>query len=203
MQINPADATRPDGPYRPASAGAWGLIALVYVLGTLILLMPLILIVVTAFREGVGAYLENILEPNTLHAIWLTVLVAVSGWLLMAAFAATSVGRHLEKTIVRPVAYGLRHVLGNGPRRDPRLKIFALDDASTNALKDDHLSLAGWQDVVKNVSARHPQVIIVAGASPARLAARFGETCGLSRSTSCERYCDQLQSSDGRNRPRI
>ena len=77
MQTNPADALRADGPRRPASAGAWALIALVYVLGTLILLMPLVLIVVTAFREGVGAYFENILEPNTLHAIWLTILATI------------------------------------------------------------------------------------------------------------------------------
>ena len=77
MQTNPADARRPDGPRRPASASAWSLILLVYVLGTLILLMPLVLIVVTAFREGIGAYFANILEPNTLHAIWLTILATV------------------------------------------------------------------------------------------------------------------------------
>jgi sulfate/thiosulfate transport system permease protein len=77
MQTNPADAARPDGPHKPQSAAAWSLIVAVYVLGTLILLMPLLLIVVTAFRNGIGAYVDNVIAPDTLHAIWLTVLTAI------------------------------------------------------------------------------------------------------------------------------
>ena len=43
----------------------------------LILVVPLLLIFATALREGIGAYFSNILEPNTLHAVGLTVLAAI------------------------------------------------------------------------------------------------------------------------------
>lgn len=77
MQTNPADATLPADPRRPQSAVAWGLIALAYLMAGAVLLVPLLLIVVTGFREGVGVYLANIVEPDTLHAIMLTVLAAI------------------------------------------------------------------------------------------------------------------------------
>lgn len=77
MQTNPADATLPADPRRPQSAVAWGLIVLAYVMAGAVLLVPLLLIVVTGFREGVGVYLANIVEPDTLHAIMLTVLAAI------------------------------------------------------------------------------------------------------------------------------
>jgi sulfate transport system permease protein len=77
MQTNPADATLPADPRRPQSLVAWGLIALAYVMAGAVLLVPLLLIVVTGFREGVGVYLANIVEPDTLHAIMLTVLAAI------------------------------------------------------------------------------------------------------------------------------
>lgn len=53
------------------------LIALAFGLAALTLVVPLALIFAFAFREGVGAYIANILEPNTLHAVWLTVLAAL------------------------------------------------------------------------------------------------------------------------------
>lgn len=77
MQTNPADATLPADPRRPQSAVAWGLIALAYLMAGAVLLVPPLLIVVTGFREGVGVYLANIVEPDTLHAIMLTVLAAI------------------------------------------------------------------------------------------------------------------------------
>ena len=77
MQINPADASLPADPRRPNSAVAWGLIGLAYLMAGAVLLVPLLLIVVTGFREGVGVYLANIVEPETLHAIFLTVLAAI------------------------------------------------------------------------------------------------------------------------------
>jgi len=77
MQTNPADASLPADPRRPQSAVAWGLIGLAYLMAGAVLLVPLLLIVVTGFREGVGVYLANIVEPETLHAIFLTVLAAI------------------------------------------------------------------------------------------------------------------------------
>lgn len=76
MQTNPAD-TRVSHAQPPRSLGAWSLIGLVYVLGVLILAMPVLLILVTAFRSGVGAYVAAILKPDTVHAIWLTALTAL------------------------------------------------------------------------------------------------------------------------------
>jgi len=52
-------------------------IALAFVLSALLLLVPLALIFAYALREGWGAYVTNILEPTTLHAIGLTVLASV------------------------------------------------------------------------------------------------------------------------------
>jgi sulfate/thiosulfate transport system permease protein len=52
-------------------------IALALVLSALVLVVPLALIFAFAFRAGIGAYVANIIEPNTLHAIGLTVLTAI------------------------------------------------------------------------------------------------------------------------------
>ncbi|RYE08561.1 MAG: sulfate ABC transporter permease subunit CysW [Hyphomicrobiales bacterium] len=65
------------GAQKPRSAAAWSLIGLVYVLGALVLAMPLVLIIATGFRNGLAAWLASNLEPDTLHAIWLTVLTAI------------------------------------------------------------------------------------------------------------------------------
>lgn len=53
------------------------LIALAFLFAIALLIVPLALIFTYALREGLGAYVANIIEPNTLHAIWLTVLTAV------------------------------------------------------------------------------------------------------------------------------
>ncbi|RUT28575.1 sulfate ABC transporter permease subunit CysW [Arsenicitalea aurantiaca] len=53
------------------------LIALAFVLSALVLVVPVALIFAFALREGFGTYFANILEPNTRHAIWLTVLTAL------------------------------------------------------------------------------------------------------------------------------
>lgn len=77
MQTRVAEAPRPDRPHHPKSRAGWVLVGLAYLLSILILAMPLVFILVTAFRNGVGSYLANILEPDTLHAIGLTVLAAI------------------------------------------------------------------------------------------------------------------------------
>lgn len=53
------------------------LITLAIILAVIVLVVPLALIFAFALREGLGVYVANILEPNTLHAIWLTVLTAL------------------------------------------------------------------------------------------------------------------------------
>lgn len=65
-------------PGRPArSGGARLLVALAVVLTVLIVVAPLTYIFVRAFSEGWQVYAANITDPDTLHAIWLTSLIAV------------------------------------------------------------------------------------------------------------------------------
>ena len=59
------------------SPGEIALITLAIILALFVLVVPLALIFSFALREGLDVYLANILEPNTLHAIWLTVLTAL------------------------------------------------------------------------------------------------------------------------------
>ena len=61
----------------PRTLPAKLLISLALVLSVLVLVVPLLLIFAFALREGIGVYFSNILEPNTRHAILLTVLTAL------------------------------------------------------------------------------------------------------------------------------
>lgn len=96
--IAPGDTTHHRSPGRPArSAGARALIALAVLLTLLIVVAPLAYIFVQAFSEGWRVYAANILDPATLHAIWLTSLVAVIVVPLNIAFgiaAAWAVAKH-------------------------------------------------------------------------------------------------------------
>ena len=53
------------------------LIGAAVVLTAIMVVVPLVYIFVQALSAGSGAYVSNILDPGTLHAIWLTTLVAV------------------------------------------------------------------------------------------------------------------------------
>jgi len=53
------------------------LIGLALVLSAFVLVVPVALIFTFALRSGVGAYFANILEPGTLHAVFLTVLASI------------------------------------------------------------------------------------------------------------------------------
>lgn len=50
-----------------------------FVLGVtmLAIVAPIVVILVQAFAAGIGVYVNNIVSPDTLHAIWLTALVAI------------------------------------------------------------------------------------------------------------------------------
>ncbi|KKB85852.1 sulfate ABC transporter permease [Devosia limi DSM 17137] len=63
--------------HRTRSRAERVLIATALAGSVLILVVPLLLIFATALREGLGAYFSNIFEPNTLHAIGLTVLASL------------------------------------------------------------------------------------------------------------------------------
>lgn len=53
------------------------LIGLAFLLAALLLVLPVIVIFVEALALGIGAYLDAIFEPSTLHAVWLTLLAAI------------------------------------------------------------------------------------------------------------------------------
>ncbi|KFL31813.1 sulfate ABC transporter permease [Devosia riboflavina] len=59
------------------SAGANVLIGLSFLFAAAALVVPLALIFSFALREGVGAYFDAILKPDTLHAVFLTVITAI------------------------------------------------------------------------------------------------------------------------------
>lgn len=52
-------------------------LAIVFVLTLLVLVAPLALIVSSALSQGIGAFLTNLTDPGTLHAIMLTVITAL------------------------------------------------------------------------------------------------------------------------------
>ena len=116
--------------------GKWFLIGTGMLVSTFILLVPMIYIFVQAFSKGLMPVLQNLADPDMLHAIWLTVLIAliavpvnlVFGVLL--AWLVTRFnfpGRQLLLTLldipfaVSPVVAGLIYLLfygSNGPLGD-------------------------------------------------------------------------------------
>ena len=58
--------------------GKWFLIGTGMLVSAFILLVPMIYIFVQAFSKGLMPVLQNLADPDMLHAIWLTVLIALS-----------------------------------------------------------------------------------------------------------------------------
>jgi len=113
--------------------GKWLLISLGVLLSLLLLAVPLAAIFAAAFSEGLMATLENLGDADMLHAIWLTVLVALIAVPVNLVFGTllawlvtrfTFPGRQLLLTLfdipfaVSPVVAGLMYLLFwgvNGP----------------------------------------------------------------------------------------
>lgn len=113
--------------------GKWLLIAIGVLFSILLLVVPMVMIFIEAFSSGAGAVWQNLSNPDMLHAIWLTVLVAlitVPVNLLFGTLLAwlvtrfTFPGRQLLLTLfdmpfaVSPVVAGLLYLLfygSNGP----------------------------------------------------------------------------------------
>ncbi|QKJ58259.1 sulfate/thiosulfate ABC transporter permease CysW [Serratia fonticola] len=129
-----ADVTALNGAERPrVNWGKWTLIAIGALFSILLLVVPMVMIFIEAFSSGVGAVWHNLSNPDMLHAIWLTVLVAlitvpvnlVFGTLLAWLVTRfTFPGRQLLLTLfdmpfaVSPVVAGLLYLLfygTNGP----------------------------------------------------------------------------------------
>ncbi|AYM91360.1 sulfate/thiosulfate ABC transporter permease CysW [Serratia sp. 3ACOL1] len=129
-----ADVTALNGAERPrVNWGKWTLITIGALFSILLLVVPMVMIFIEAFSSGVGAVWHNLSDPDMLHAIWLTVLVAlitvpvnlVFGTLLAWLVTRfTFPGRQLLLTLfdmpfaVSPVVAGLLYLLfygTNGP----------------------------------------------------------------------------------------
>ncbi|CNK47740.1 Sulfate transport system permease protein cysW [Yersinia aldovae ATCC 35236] len=125
-----ADITEFNGVARPpVNWGKWTLIAIGAVFSVLLLVIPMVWIFITAFSKGMVVVGQNLLDPDMLHAIWLTVLVAlitvpvnlvfgvVLAW-LVTRFVFP--GRQLLMTLidipfaVSPVVAGLMYLLFYG-----------------------------------------------------------------------------------------
>lgn len=129
-----AEVTALNGAARPrVNWGKWTLIAIGALFSILLLVVPMVMIFIEAFSSGAGAVWHNLSDPDMLHAIWLTVLVAlitvpvnlVFGTLLAWLVTRfTFPGRQLLLTLfdmpfaVSPVVAGLLYLLfygTNGP----------------------------------------------------------------------------------------
>lgn len=125
-----ADVSAFNGAERPrVNWGKWTLIAIGVLFSVLLLVVPMMSIFAEAFSKGVGAMWSNLLDPDMLHAIWLTVLIAlitvpfnlVFGTLLAWLVTRfTFPGRQLLLTLidipfaVSPVVAGLIYLLFYG-----------------------------------------------------------------------------------------
>ncbi|MDV5744800.1 sulfate/thiosulfate ABC transporter permease CysW [Serratia marcescens] len=125
-----ADVSAFNGAERPrVNWGKWTLIAIGSLFSVLLLVVPMMSIFAEAFSKGVGAMWSNLLDQDMLHAIWLTVLIAlitvpfnlVFGTLLAWLVTRfTFPGRQLLLTLidipfaVSPVVAGLIYLLFYG-----------------------------------------------------------------------------------------
>ncbi|QUY48227.1 sulfate/thiosulfate ABC transporter permease CysW [Serratia plymuthica] len=125
-----ADISEFNGVERPrVNWGKWTLIGIGVLFSVLLLVVPIISIFAEAFSKGVGAMWGNLIERDMLHAIWLTVLIAlisvpfnlIFGTLLAWLVTRfTFPGRQLLLTLVdipfavSPVVAGLIYLLFYG-----------------------------------------------------------------------------------------
>ena len=89
--------------------GKWFLIGAGVLVSALILVVPTVYIFVQAFSKGLMPALENLANPDMLHAIWLTVLIALITVPVNLVFGTLAVS---------PVVAGLVYLLfygSNGP----------------------------------------------------------------------------------------
>ncbi|MBG3019739.1 MULTISPECIES: sulfate/thiosulfate ABC transporter permease CysW [Proteus] len=107
----------------------WGLIFTGVVLSILFLVVPIAWIFMTAFSKGVEIFTENLLDSDMLHAVWLTVLIAIITVPVNMLFGVSMAwlvtrfrfpGRQLLMTLidipfaVSPVVAGLLYLLFYG-----------------------------------------------------------------------------------------
>lgn len=73
----PLNDAQPSKQFLRRNWGRYGLIVLAVILSVVFLGIPLAVIFSYAFSSGIGVFFSEITKPDTLHAIWLTVLTAI------------------------------------------------------------------------------------------------------------------------------
>ncbi|WP_340607860.1 sulfate/thiosulfate ABC transporter permease CysW [Xenorhabdus bharatensis] len=109
--------------------GKWFLIGAGMVISILFLVIPIAWIFLTAFSQGIDIFTQNLVDPDMLHAIWLTVLIALITVPINLVFGVVTAwlvtrfqfpGRQLLLTLidipfaVSPVVAGLLYLLFYG-----------------------------------------------------------------------------------------
>ncbi|OWO84538.1 sulfate ABC transporter permease subunit CysW [Photorhabdus luminescens] len=61
----------------PVNWGKWTLIITGVLFSILLLVIPIVWIFMTAFSKGIEVVTQNLFDPDMLHAIWLTILIAL------------------------------------------------------------------------------------------------------------------------------
>ncbi|SFN63886.1 sulfate/thiosulfate ABC transporter permease CysW [Xenorhabdus japonica] len=111
--------------------GKWLLIGTGVLFSVLLLVIPIAWIFLTAFSKGIDMVAQNLFDPDMLHAIWLTVIIALITVPLNLVFGVTTAwlvtrfqfpGRQLLLTFidipfaVSPVVAGLLYLLFYGDK---------------------------------------------------------------------------------------
>ncbi|PHM27339.1 sulfate/thiosulfate ABC transporter permease CysW [Xenorhabdus budapestensis] len=109
--------------------GKWVLICAGIIVSVLLLVIPIVWIFLTAFSQGLDILTQNLIDPDMLHAIWLTVLIALITVPINLVFGVVTAwlvtrfqfpGRQLLLTLidipfaVSPVVAGLLYLLFYG-----------------------------------------------------------------------------------------
>lgn len=89
------------------------------------------------------------------------VTIAAFVSLVLTSFAWSESGEIFELAGPRMLAFRLRERVGEAPKLDPKLKIFAFEDRSAHELGFTDLPLKDWQAVIESIAARRPRAILI------------------------------------------
>ena len=93
---------------------------------------------------------------------WRFTLGAVVVWaMVMCGAQLSDLGPYLDAKLARPIEFRLRELLGRSPALSPKLKIYAVDDATFAALGSWVLSLSDWRTALTRIAARSPRAIVI------------------------------------------
>lgn len=104
------------------------------------------------------------------QALWLhkyslkpriVILIACLWSIAGVASLHTKLGDYLEAKLSAPVNFKVRHYLGQTPKQNSKLKIFAIDDQAFAWLGSPAPDLKLWGDILDGIAESKPRLIIV------------------------------------------